>query len=315
VIGSVAKVVAGPQPNAGYAARALLDSNCSLLPYLADLKAFAEISADNLIALRFPDDFQSGAGALGLGRRKVIVPAVSGPDTPWRLRTGLDLSGVLARNSMLMVIPDLDDDPFLYGLHAYLGSAFASCWIDEIAVERNVSTTEVAGIPVPSGRKAWRALAALGRGLARTANSPRELQRVSVDLDDLVWDLLDIPLAIRQKTRRKLADFPAPEKQFRYTFHEQATESAAPTGPVRSRIGVVEGIRDGMVLIQVPGVTPDEGVWLEPPAAMPSGLCREGATFDVSIADNMPLELGSFRYQRESWVDDVSLFGQPPWLD
>ncbi|MEU8208653.1 N-6 DNA methylase [Micromonospora sp. NPDC049044] len=313
-VSSVAAVRAGPQPVAGFAARPTEDSNCLYLARLRDMRAFSELSEESLKPVRFPDDFQTGRGAVGLGRRKVIVPAASGPDTPWRLWTALDHRGVLVRNSMHMVIPHDDDETHLFGLTAFLASAFASCWIDERAVERNISTADVLSIPSPSRRLDWVALAELGREGIRVAAEPDALGEVARAIDELVWRTLDVPSEVQTRLVNRLSDFVAPEGVHRYA-NSATTAGLRNRGKPRSRFGIVLEVAEQRMLIEVIGVTSSEGVWVEPPPGLPAALCRPGATFDVLIPDGASPEDGQYFYQPESWVDAETLMRDPAYHD
>ncbi|MER5338403.1 N-6 DNA methylase [Micromonospora sp. NPDC002717] len=313
-VSSVATVTAGPQPVAGFTARTTREANCLYLPRLRDMRPFAEMPEGRLSPMRFPGDFQTGRGAVGLGRRKVVVPAASGPDTPWRLWTGLDSRGVLVRNSMHMVIPHEDDEAYLYGLTAFLASGFASCWVDERAVERNVSTADVLSIPSPSRRSDWKALAELGREGIRAATEPDALGNITRAIDQFVWRSLEVPPEVQTGLERRLSDFVAPEGVYRYQ-QSPVPAAASNNGKPRSRFGVVLDVSDQRMLIEVVGITSSEGVWVDPPPSLPAALCRPGATFDVIIPDGAPLRDGQYFYQPESWVDAEALMQNPAYHD
>lgn len=309
-LASVASVVAGPQPKPGFRNRR--SGDCFYLPQLTNLPAFAKIDDKRLIRVHFPRDFQTARGAAGLGQRKVVVPAASGPDTPWRLRTALDLHGALVRNTMHMVLPKDDDDTLLYGLHAFLGSGFASCWIDELSPERHVKTSSLLSMPIPAREEVWRELADIGAVLVEVAGDPNEVGPLTSALDDLVWAGLSITDELRSRLIRRLAQGVSPEKTTRAT----ATYSSPPQNPSgvsRSRFGVINDVSGGKVLIEIPGITPEGGTWMEPPPGLPAWLCQKDATFDVLIRDGDAPEAGNYSYQSESWVDDERLFNDPAY--
>ncbi|MFY1674639.1 N-6 DNA methylase [Plantactinospora sp. WMMB334] len=312
-LSSVATVTAGPQPVAGFAGRTVGEANCLYLTRLRDMRPFAEVAGEQLKPMRFPEDFQTGRGAAGLGRRKVVAPAASGPDTPWRMWAGLDDLGVLVRNSMHMVIPYDDNETYLFGLMAFLSSAFASCWIDERAVERNISTADVLSIPSPSRQSDWAALAELGRKGFRAASDSRTLGSITRDIDELVWESLDVSSAVQAILKHRLSDFVAPEGGYRY--RRPTAPAPSNSGEPRSRFGVVHEVSDQRMLIEIIGITSSEGVWIDPPPSLPAALCRPGATFDVLIPDGASLADGQYFYQPESWVDAETLMQDPAYHD
>lgn len=215
---------------------------------------------------------------------------------------------------MHMVIPHVDDELYLYGLMAFLSSSFASCWVDEHAMERNISTADLMGIPVPSGREQWALLADLGGRATLARNDVEALLELARLIDDAVLGFLDVPSDVAEALERRLCGYVAPEGIPRY--HVPLTEDHVDVeGRIRSRFGVVHAINDGRLLIEVVGVNSPEGQWLEPPPGFPAGLCRPGATFDVLLADGAPLERGRFFYQPESWVDTDSLWNEPAYHD
>jgi hypothetical protein len=312
-LSSVATVTAGPQPKSDLSLRSADDANCMYLTRLSGMRPFIPVSQDNLVPARFPDDFQTGRGAIGLGRRKVIVPATSGPDTPWRVWAGIDLHGILVRNSMHMVIPHEDRELFLLGLMAFLGSAFVSAWIDECAVERNIRAADLMSLPAPYHDPQWGELAELGREAIANGGRPENLAGIARAIDDLVWEFLDVPVDVRDIVKLRLSEFAAPEGSFRYPPPSSTPSPRDRNGRVRSRIGVVHAVSGGRLLIQVIGTTLSDGVWVEPPPGLPAALCRPGATFDVLISDGAPLNEGQFFYQPESWMDTETLLSAPAY--
>lgn len=312
-LASVADVIAGPQPKAGYQPRAASEANCRFLSHLSYLTPFGSPKPSDLEYARFPEDFQAARGETGLGRRKVIIPAASGPDTPWRIRTALDPHGILVRNTMHMVVPHGDDEIALYGLYAFLGSVFASCWVDEVAPERHVKTAHISGMPIPPrASNTWNRLARLGRGLARATGST-DVEELTTRLDRLVFDALDIDESLQVKLSRRIGARRAPEGVARPSLRVMETASETAGTPVRSRIGVVHDARDGRLRVEVLGITPPDGVWIDPPPGMPGAMCREDSTFDVLIPDGGSLMNAKFSFQRESWVEVDSLFERPAY--
>src|SRR5581483_61732 len=93
---------------------------------------------------------------------KVIVTAKRwSARHPWRLKAGLDLIGVVPRESFHMVAPQQEWDGWgqldpigrLNALMAVLGSALASCWVDEREPGRNVSPDVIRSLPIPRDKR------------------------------------------------------------------------------------------------------------------------------------------------------------------
>jgi hypothetical protein len=67
--------------------------------------------------------------------------------------------------------------------------------------------------------------------------------------------------------------------------------------------GAVLDTRDGKVCLWVPGATPEDGTWMDPPAGLPEDLRVAGETFEVEH-DNGDLAHGTYYRQRHA---DTSL--------
>jgi SAM-dependent methyltransferase len=306
-LGDFAQIISGPQPLPRVADRSDGSGNCAYLNFARDLRSFAEPPQDKLIRLRFPEDFQSGRGSAGLGKRKILTPAASGPDTPWRIKPSIDLDGILVRNSMHMVLPHEDDDQMLYGLLAFLGSGFASAWVDERALERNISTRDARSIPAPPSGVIRGRLAEIGQELHESADSLHSKYGLLQELEQTVWEVMGVPDPLRLKLQLRLSTAHAPEKEWRYQWRAENNPSAE-GGRLRVRYGSVLAAHENAVLLDVPGVTSSEGEWAEPPSGMPGSLCRPGETFDVRIRDGAPLSSGRYTHQNASWMSSEDMF-------
>jgi hypothetical protein len=205
-----------------------------------------------------------------------------------------------------MVMPKADDETTLYGLLAFLGSGFASCWIDERAVERNISTADVLGIPAPSESATWESLADVERGT-------EDFLHLVQALDELVWETMGVSDALRDKLIQRLSKKSSPEKLMRYRIRATEENRLSPKGTTRSRYGAVLEVAEGRVRISIPGCTEEDGEWMDPPPGMPAGLCQPGSTFDVLIAEGAPPESGIYRYQPASWLDEETLLTRPAY--
>lgn len=309
-LANVAQVVRGPQPLPNRVDSNRPDGNCLYLPGLGHLPAFGNLDELALNRLSFPNDFQTARGAVGLGRRKVVVPAASGPDTPWRLRSAIDRRGILTRDSTHMVIPNGDQDQILYALFAFLGSTFASCWIDETCMARNIGARHMMAMPFPSDPRTIIRLHGLGVALLDVGDGPDRAGLIA-ELDHEVWEGLAVSDSTRLQLQRLVANRSAPEGSPRVE-DSTVTEGAHPS-TTWLRFGSILAIEDGRILFDVPGVTPQGGSWMRPPPNFPAGMCFIGATFDVLVPESGSLEAGVFSYQSGAWLDDDTLWSTPAY--
>jgi hypothetical protein len=301
----VANAVTGPQPNPGISPRPLTEANCLYLKQARSLEQFQSPAPSTLIPVTFPDDFQgkSGRGRQGIGKAKVLVSAARSPNNPWRLKVAIDKEGILVRNSLQMVLPLDERHVDVYGLMAFLGSMFASAWIDEHVADRNISTSDVLGIPIPTDAAVWEKLASLGRRLYESSKSSRsDIIRI---LDNEVWQAFAVSPSIRESVEERFSGFAAPEGGPRVSV--EANEDSA-LGKVRRRFGAVERVKDGQLLLRVPGVTYDDGSWISPPKTFLGWLAREGRTFGVRVADGSGIECAKFQYHSRSWLTSEELY-------
>lgn len=307
VLADAARIVTGPQPEAGLTGRDRTDP--AIVPFLRNAKsvaAFDDVSSGEIIGVAFPEDLQSGSrrGEEGLRKRKVVVSAARSAENPWRLKPLLDQEGVLVRNSLQMVIPhDFADDDSLYGLLAVLGSAFAATWIDESVSGRNISTRHLSQLPIPDDIRDP-TLVRLGQEL----HAGNDRTATGRDLDSLMWQLMGVPEAVAHQAEARLAGFNAPEGVPRYSAEEAGGAPSATRGiRRRRRWGVARQDADGAVVLDIPGVTTGEQSVSVVPPAMPGWMLRPGATFGVFIDPEGSLDDALFAYQAKSWMTEEEL--------
>ncbi|MGD9526848.1 MAG: N-6 DNA methylase [Dehalococcoidia bacterium] len=312
-LGGIADVVTGPQPRPGVAQGRHWSQEPPNARYLArasDLVHLGQPNASRLLDVCFPDDFQGGSrrGAAGLGRPKVLVSAARSAENPWRLRVGFDLVGILARNSMQMVIP-LQPERLL-GLTLFLASTFASAWIDETVPDRNISTSDIRSIPVPLAAQDWDDLALMGQRLLSVVNTRgrNDLLRAA---DDLIWRRSSVTDEVRQVIESRFRGFLAPDGVIRYPRSvklEFGLDEDAPTPALaRDTFGATLAVRDGEARIAIAGVTGEEGIWTQPPDGISGWMLRPGTTFNAELPTSDAIMNGKFSYQIGSWLADDEL--------
>lgn len=306
-IGYYADVITGPQPLPGIPKTRPLSepTNALYLTHGGKLPQFSEAPDDAIVAVNFPGDFQNGSrrGRAGLGVSKILVSAARAPNNPWRLKAGLDRRGVIVRNSLHMVIPE--DDTLLYGIMAFLGSGFASAWIDETVPDRNISTADIRAIPVPRLEEDWIRLSDLGRRLADAEfDARRDLIR---ELDGLVFTAMRVDRSTADQVRQRLSGFLAPEHVKRYEHRTRATGLEEATQAVRTTFGATRESAGGEVNLFIPGLTEEPGEWVRPPVRMTGWMLQPGATFSVHLSEAEELDEAVFSYQSESWLSDDEL--------
>lgn len=306
-IGSRAEVITGPQPLPGITTRGSRDvvGNALYLTHARRLPQFGEAPDDALVRVHFPRDFQTGSlrGGAGLGLPKVLVSAARSPSNPWRLKVGVDHRGVLVRNSLQMVIPL--NGAYLHGLMAFLGSGFASAWVDETVPDRNISTADIKAIPAPWLDEHWASLSELGQKLVNAKHERRsELVR---DLESLVWDIMRVDQETIVQVERRLSGFLAPEQSARYNRRNGIARAEVAVQRVRTTFGGTRDASRDEVNLFIPGVTEEPGEWVRPPVGMTGWMLQPGATFSAHVSEAEELDEATFSYQSGSWLTDYEL--------
>ena len=279
-----------------------------LLRRYGDVKPFGAVQESNTGRCRYPDDFskrgQNASPAIYL-QPKVLVSAMASVDEPWRLRAFLDPLGVIPRNSMYAVVPqiaDLDADDALMMLLGLLSSAVASLWIAQRTATRMVNARSIASIPVPS-KEAWPVVAEAARAVVEQQKAGLPLDEHVRSLDRVIFSSFNLSNASISRIEKTLAGHPSPEKVVRFICDDG--ENGKHAKAVR-RAGTAVSLKAGAVKVDVPGVTKDGGVWLKNPPNLPGWLTRPGATFDVIGADGN-LREARFLFQADAWksIDEL----------
>jgi N-6 DNA Methylase len=294
----VAEVESSPVPEPGRHPDGTGDS--FMLAKAGDFRAFQGPTDSKLVRVRYPEDFHhAGAGRLpSLTRTKVLFSSRRSPATPWRLKVGLDMIGVIPRESLHFAVPRSGEQDDLFALLALLGSRFASAWVDSYEPKRSIDIALLRALPVPAPGPSWKLLADAGRRLnsAPNAAAKGELARAADALIEVAYGL---PHTVRLQLDVIFAGRMAPEGVVRY---ERAEPQLPPSrAPVRSLFGAVLAVEPPLLCMWIPGLTPEGGEWTDLPDRLPGWLCREDATFDVRAAGS--LKQAEFRLQRRAYMD------------
>ncbi|MGH8625625.1 MAG: N-6 DNA methylase [Gammaproteobacteria bacterium] len=300
-------VITGPQPNTGVSNRsdAPPGTNALFLPAAGKLPHFGEADPECLIQVNFPGDFQQGSrrGEAGLGRQKVLVSAVRSADNPWRLRVGIDQRGILARNSLQMLVPR--EDRYLFGLMAFLGSTFAAAWIDESVPDRNISTADIRSMPIPQADEDWRELSSIGERLFSAALIERDV--LVYQLEEVVWSSMKIDSRLRAIITERFAGFADPDGIIRHSIRTRVASRDVPSSASRNTFGATRDVRADEVQVVIPGLTEESGIWIRPPGRMSGWMLQRGSTFAAQVPESELLDETTFAYQQNSWLDDHEL--------
>jgi type I restriction-modification system DNA methylase subunit len=285
------------------------------------IPGFGSITHDSpLQRVRFPHDFSRGENVAprSFNEVKVLVSSKKRPDNPWRLKPILDLIGVIPRESLYLVVAteDRGRSPAMRGesyedqlnhagqatlaIFALLGSAAASAWIDGHNTILNIHRKFILSLPLP---RDWLSLAELGKRLALEAHH----SDVSIDttrkLDEDVFRLYGLDEDEKRNLIDHMAGFGSPENAVRYSVPRLPI-----TDNHESRYyGATLAVNGDCLLLWAPGVTDDDGIWINPPLAMPGAAARQGATFTAYGKD---LAEAMYGFQKMSFVDDEALTRQ-----
>lgn len=328
-LGDYANVVVGPQPESPQRLmrrEPVATQPNALLVEWRDVKAFARVATARHRPVRFPEDMQGGSarGKAIVGHRKVLVSGVKNPERPWRLKVAIDDDGAfLVRNTVSAVLPKVDphgavrigesiltEDVVLYGLFAFVGSGFASAWLDETDSTRYISPDDLRSMPVPDP-PTMTVLAEVGTRLATDGASENLLE----ELESVVWSWLNPPDEVKSAVIARLNEAPGPEGRLRYAVADQyAVAAPAPLSeasdvaaraqpPAMLRAGAVLEVKGQSVKLVLPGRTSDDGATVRLPMRMPGALLEPPASF-IAIDDGSPLDSLCYVFDQVAYLSD-----------
>ncbi len=266
------------------------------------LPAFSHPDEEAIIPVRYPADFHRRIRDPTLfAAAKLLVSAKRSPANPWRVKVGYDLSGVIPRETLYMVVPrDRDDREMLWGLLAVLGSSMAACWVDTYAPTLSIPRRVLTSMPMPS-EAAIRGLSDVGERVAEAAAGGDVPRVLTTELEERVSRAYGLDEVTRGHVVAQLAGFRAPEGRTRFDVDVAAPAGAA--SGYTQRFGATLKVDDASdrVRLWVPGVTPPEGEWQPLPTRFLGWLCRPEVTFDVRMQDD-DLHGAAFAFQAKTYL-------------
>jgi SAM-dependent methyltransferase len=300
-LSTVAQIKAAPVPEPPIHERGLSGGEFLWLRRGVDLPAFAEPAESALTRVRYPEEFHRAAvDDSWLPQRKLLISAKRSAENPWRLKVGLDLRGIIPRETLQMVLPLSGSDDDLYALMAVLGSSLGSYWVDASSPKIVITADDIGTIPVPATKGAWQALSKLGRRLAQKVGTQQQASVVDA-LEEGVAKAYNLSVPARLMLAKHFAGFMAPEGEVRYPT--VAADPGRPTSGER-HIGAVLGVRDQELLLWIPGLTHDDGEWRPLPRGINGWMCEAGATFEL-VGPLDDLDACRFEFQAGSYLDEI----------
>jgi SAM-dependent methyltransferase len=280
-----------------------------------DLAAFGIVHESSLIPVRYPEDFwRTNRSDRLVASPKVLASAKRSAVSPWRVKAGLDLLGVVPRETLYMVVPNtnwrgwrrLSRQDRLYALLAILGSGLVSCWVAEAEPRRNISSKVYRTVPIPTEWGDLKALAdAAKRVVEAGATGGHRLEEAAIVLEDTVRRAYELTDDVAATIARSLGGVEAPEGVLRYS-----TSRPPPKPQLLSKgtpsYGTVVAVDPEGLRVWISGVTGDDGDWIGVPRRAPGWLCEAGRDFVVS-GDLSDLEDARFGLHVYEWLRDGNL--------
>lgn len=205
-----------------------------------------------------------------------------------------------------MIAPAETSSIDLYGLLVILNSSVASCWVDELSVERNTERRTIAAFPVPVSKDS-ELLNQMGRKLVGLKqDSTRDFLSALEQIDELVFDAYSLPASIQSAVIRRFEDRPDPSGVVRFVGDQASWSAAGRRSQLTSRerglryVGFVQDVADGQIRVLISGAGSLEGQWVKIPTKMPGWLCRPDATFEV-VGDVEDLDSLDWSFQELAW--------------
>lgn len=298
---SLALVQNGPVPEPPAASRGG-EGDFLWLRHAGKLPAFGQAPEGDLIPARFPDEFHRAGTHDGrvFSRNKILVSAKRKPYNPWRLKVGLDLRGVIPRESLYMIIPHEERLETLFALVAILGSSVASCWVDSYNPKMAIDAQVLNSLPIPPPNAPWSQLARVGRRLTEVSGQPTKLLSATREADRVVAAAYGLSADVVAKLQRHFGGFTASDE--RVPRYPAATKHPLPKGVDARSFGAVLGIEGKQLRLWVSGATEDQGEVYALPDRFMGWHCHTGATFEVSNEDE-GLRSAQYYFQRRSYQD------------
>lgn len=309
---SIAAVGFGPQPETWLTAgESRGKPNQTWLQDGGKLPPFGQAPDSALTNVAYPDDFRYRMPVETATALKVLASATRWADNPWRLKVGIDLRGIVPRNSLFMIRPTLvpGNDVLLqlFAIMALLGSSIASAWVDEHASKRSARAEDLKSFPVPVDLD-WVQLAEIGADLYRNSGDRTGLLAPLRMLEDFIWESYGLPEMTRAAVIDRLRQKPSPERVDRFGAVPRTRVPVPDSSDSLWTPGTVLRIEDGKIVMWVSGVTGDDGTALAIPPRFPGALCFEGATFEVRANYESDLPMAAYRFHALAYLEDQQLF-------
>ncbi|WP_165663100.1 HsdM family class I SAM-dependent methyltransferase [Mycobacteroides abscessus] len=313
---TVATVRSGAAQLPGRTDRLSSDGTHLELPSAEFLPAFGSVSVDDLIPVRYPEDFHrvNRSDAM-VTSTKLLASAKRSAASRWRIKVGLDLIGVVPRETLYMISPDsrwagwgeMPNEDRLYALMALLGSGLFSTWVDEQEPKRNIRSDTYRDFCVPAKPLAWLKLASAGRrlSLAVTRGDRNQIVAAGRALETTIARVYKMPAHIAALISESLDGAPAPEGALRYplpTQQSHPTDHPLVEPAERESFGEVMSVDESGLRVWISDITGDEGVTIPPPLNAPGWLCQRGVTFRVS-GDLSDLRAARYRLHTYDWLE------------
>ena len=279
----------------------------------ARLEAFGTVEDGALTPVRYPEDFHRVNQSDELiVSPKVLASAKRSSDAPWRIKVGLDLLGVVPRETLYMIAPRsnhpawerLSVEDRLYAILAILGSGLVSCWVDEIEPKRNINSSVYRMLPTPSDPRLLGQLARAGHAMvdAVASDSLKYLHVAAEQLEEAVARVYRFPEEVRQAIARSLEGEAAPEGVVRYAPISTPLGESDESSSIPSFGSILDVGLDG-IQVWVSGVTGLEGAHVPAPLRATGWLCSPGV--DFSIEGNLSsLEHARYHLHVFDWLPE-----------
>ena len=229
----------------------------------------------------------------------------------------IDRQGVLASKSLLWVVPNpdrliarsLSTMEAIDALFCLCASSLFTAWLDEVSTGRNIRNSDLRDFPVPRSEDSWRLLSsAASTFLARAGQGSLDrnaLQALDLTVAQAYGLPANDPVILAAHKRLEGVPDPALDGLPRYLFTPHSIPPPA-VEPIECE-GYVSEVSESELLLNIEGITPAEGSWVQVPANFPGYLCQPGRRFFVRLGDNDDLFTGDYHLPSGTWASTAEL--------
>lgn len=297
-----------------------------LYRWLGDVRQmshFGLVAAANTQPAMYPRDFDRRASwspDRHYDAKKLLITRVRRSGNPWKMKVGLSFEPVIPSNNQYALSvkePERweSDESALYAAAAILGSAPINAWLDDTVATGNIPRGRISSIRLPEG---WSDLATAGMNLSTLsgASNANEFSRAAREVDQLVFDLYEVPNSLRTDTLRRFEQVTAPEGPARYLSVDEVGRKTGPNRGSEARTvdGVVLGVEGELVRIWADEVTPRSGALMRVPVRLPGATLLEGITFRATVPSDGSISDGQFALHKSSF-ENLDLTLVDTWPD